>query len=157
MSERRTIHCSVPMWAGFDFPASDPQDIKLLLADTARKTYSGLLAHEEIHEPHNRDAFLSQHRVYQDGLQSSDGPDDTTFCIRLAISGSHSGENASNPWHSSDNEDHISIKLSKSPRSLLIFRARSKVSKQNSLMVLSLWLTSSSWKEIVGYGQLMPK
>ncbi|KIR57141.1 spore wall assembly protein [Cryptococcus gattii Ru294] len=92
-------------------------------------TYSGLLAHEEIHEPHNRDAFFSQYRVYQDGLQSSDGPDDTTFCIRLAISGSHSSENASNPWHSSDNEDHTSIKLSKSPRSLLIFRARSKLER----------------------------
>lgn len=104
----------------------------LLLANTLRKTYSGLLAHDEIHEPHNRDAFLPQHRVYQDGLQSFDGPEDTTFCVRLAISGSHSGANANDPWDSSDYRDHTSMKLSKSPTSLLIFRARSKVSKQDS-------------------------
>ncbi|OXM79382.1 spore wall assembly-related protein [Cryptococcus neoformans Bt63] len=92
-------------------------------------TYSGLLAHDEIHEPHNRDAFLPQHRVYQDGLQSFDGPEDTTFCIRLAISGSRSEANTSNPWDSSDYRDHTSMKLSKSPTSLLIFRARSKLER----------------------------
>ncbi|TYJ58455.1 hypothetical protein B9479_000662 [Cryptococcus floricola] len=92
--------------------------------------YSGLLAHEEIHEPSNRQApFTSEYRVYQDGLQSSDGPEDTTFCVRLAIPGSSWTAKTVNPWNLGDDEDYTPMPLSKSPQGLLIFRARCKLER----------------------------
>ncbi|WVQ83201.1 hypothetical protein IAT38_005340 [Cryptococcus sp. DSM 104549] len=91
--------------------------------------YSGLLARDEIHEPSSQDAFTSEQRVYQDGLQSGDGPEDTTFCVRLAIPGSKWGKKATNPWELKDGQHFVPPGLSTSPKSLLIFRARSKLER----------------------------
>ncbi|WVQ73104.1 hypothetical protein IAR50_002668 [Cryptococcus sp. DSM 104548] len=92
--------------------------------------YSGLLAHEEIHEPSNRQGpSTMEYRVYQDGLQSSDGPEDTTFCVRLAIPGSSWTAKTVDPWDLGDDEDYTPLPLSKSPQGLLIFRARSKLER----------------------------
>nr|XP_018262424.1 uncharacterized protein I303_05441 [Kwoniella dejecticola CBS 10117]OBR84582.1 hypothetical protein I303_05441 [Kwoniella dejecticola CBS 10117] len=104
--------------------------------------YSGMLALDELPSPNSNDIFTSQSRVYQDGLQSSDGAEDTTFCVRLTTS-PYSSTNSSKkawttrkkvtqPWENEDltqDQEFLPPDLSKNPNQLLIFRARSKLER----------------------------
>ncbi|WVO12653.1 hypothetical protein L204_100258 [Cryptococcus depauperatus] len=91
--------------------------------------YSGLLAYDEMHVAHNHreDPFMIRPRVYQDGLQSSDGSQDTIFCLRLALPGSRWLKKTVNPWDLNQGEIYTPPQLNKSCSDLLIFQARSKV------------------------------
>ncbi|KAK8858607.1 hypothetical protein IAR55_002836 [Kwoniella newhampshirensis] len=91
--------------------------------------YSGMLAQDELHEASNSDAFSTQARVYQDGLQSSDPAEDTTFCVRLSTSPSRWGTKRTQPWEMEDDAEFLPPGLSKKAPSLLIFRARSKLER----------------------------
>ncbi|WWD18499.1 hypothetical protein CI109_102951 [Kwoniella shandongensis] len=91
--------------------------------------YSGMLAQDELHEASNSDAFSTQARVYQDGLQSSDPAEDTTFCLRLPTSPSRWGKKRTQPWEMEEDADFLPPGLSKKPATLLIFRARSKLER----------------------------
>lgn len=111
--------------------------------------YSGMLASDELDSNPNETAWDPHHRVYQDGLQSSDSVEDTTFCIRLVWPTGPFA--APQPWDveenrrdtnqdgSADSIDSNSAKdgnrpkfvpppLRREPQRLLICRARSKVS-----------------------------
>ena len=58
-----------------------------------------MLAQEELYEENREDYLGNSARVYQDGLQSSDGSEDTTFCVRLALSSSQWSKKSNvNPW-----------------------------------------------------------
>ncbi|WRT67825.1 uncharacterized protein IL334_004799 [Kwoniella shivajii] len=103
--------------------------------------YSGMLALDEMPSSTSgssttNDAFSSQARVYQDGLQSSDGPEDTTFCVRLALPSSKwSKKSVNHPWEEEgegekDGLNNLVIPdLTKKATQLLIFRARSKLER----------------------------
>lgn len=114
--------------------------------------YSGMMAHDELHEQIDRDALVSHPRVYQDGLQvsvgfvlhgelwsrsrsrsldsgmewadeqSADGAEDTTFVVRLAVASSRSAQ-GKNMWN-----EKVDVPLSKKPQAMLFVRARSAVS-----------------------------
>ncbi|EIW73527.1 hypothetical protein TREMEDRAFT_25253, partial [Tremella mesenterica DSM 1558] len=87
--------------------------------------YSGMLAVDELHVAQDQDAFTTRHRVYQDGLQSCDGTEDTTFCVRFLLP--ENGWGKRHPWE----EGGIiqPPQLSEKPPALLIFRARSKLER----------------------------
>lgn len=105
--------------------------------------YSGMLAEDELDPNGNERAADPVNRLYGDGLQSSDGVEDTTFCVRLLWP---TGPFAPpQPWDVEENRKHNSSKgkekengkakatfvpppLRKEPQRLLICRARSKVS-----------------------------
>ncbi|WVQ65819.1 uncharacterized protein L199_003997 [Kwoniella botswanensis] len=99
--------------------------------------YSGMLALDEIPSTSSSDAFTSESRVYQDGLQSSDGAEDTTFCVRLTSPSSSKkekgwGKKVTQPWENQDlvkDQNFLPPDLSKRPSQLLIFRARSKLER----------------------------
>ncbi|WWC88719.1 uncharacterized protein L201_003632 [Kwoniella dendrophila CBS 6074] len=65
--------------------------------------YSGMLALDELPSTSSSDTFTSQSRVYQDGLQSSDGAEDTTFCIRLS-SKKFNKHSINHPWGILEND-----------------------------------------------------
>lgn len=88
-----------------------------------------MLALEELHDSAQENAFVAQARVYQDGLQNTDGIEDRTFCIRLATKPSWWGKNRTYPWDTVGEKGWAALPLSgEKPPFLLIFRARSKVS-----------------------------
>ncbi|ORY24284.1 Pleckstrin homology domain-domain-containing protein [Naematelia encephala] len=91
--------------------------------------YSGMLAQDELHESVNEGGFQNTARVYQDGLQSSDGAEDTTFCVRLPIPTSTWGKRRTQPWEMEEEADFFPPGLSSTPPALLIFRARSKLER----------------------------
>ncbi|KAK4686458.1 hypothetical protein P7C73_g3664, partial [Tremellales sp. Uapishka_1] len=91
--------------------------------------YSGLLAQEEVHEAVDEDGFFTRPRVYQDGLQTGDGAEDTTFCVRLSSKAGWKGSHVK-PWEEEDIVDgFVPPALSKKPPVLLIFRTRSKLER----------------------------
>jgi hypothetical protein len=109
--------------------------------------YSGRLAQDELHEQADADAFGAHPRVYHDGLkvsfhrapgeprrefkpltvQSSDGIEDTTFCIRLPGTSATWGGKSYYSWDEGNNNVPS---LSKKAPALLFFRARSSVGRQ---------------------------
>lgn len=110
--------------------------------------YSGRLAQDELHEQADADAFGAHPRVYHDGLkvsstqlrsdrggvrmlmvQSSDGIEDTTFCIRLPGTSATWGGKSYYSWDEGNNNVPS---LSKKAPALLFFRARSSVGRQRT-------------------------
>ncbi|WVF68945.1 hypothetical protein IAT40_003719 [Kwoniella sp. CBS 6097] len=91
--------------------------------------YSGMLALDELPVMSSNDAFVSQTRVYQDGLRSADGVEDTTFCVRLGTHPSRWGKKTTQPWEMEEEAEFLPPGLSKKPPGLLIFRARSKLER----------------------------
>ncbi|WVW84624.1 hypothetical protein I302_106658 [Kwoniella bestiolae CBS 10118] len=100
--------------------------------------YSGMLALDELPSTSSADVFTSESRVYQDGLQSSDGAEDTTFCVRLTSPSSSKkdkggwGRKVTQPWENHDivgDQNFLPPDLSKKPSQLLIFRARSQLER----------------------------
>lgn len=92
-----------------------------------------MLAQDELDANLNETAWDPQNRVYQDGLQSTDGAEDTTFCIRLLWP--HGRFAPPQPWDLEENRKETGAQanfvpppLRKEPQRLLICRARSKVS-----------------------------
>lgn len=92
-----------------------------------KQTYSGLLAQSELHDLGYESAFTSEARVYQDGLQNTDGLEDRTFCVRLAAKPSYWGKERTYPWGVVQDRGWQPMGLSDQPPFLLVFRARSKV------------------------------
>ncbi|KAL7420775.1 hypothetical protein Q5752_004727 [Cryptotrichosporon argae] len=86
--------------------------------------YSGMLAQDELREAVHEAAFAPSARVYQDGLQSTDGAEDTTFAVRIGWT-----RRARQPWDLADGEKWDSVKLSMQPPALLMCRARSKLER----------------------------
>jgi len=99
-----------------------------------------MLAQEELRETVNEMAFNPSARMYSDGLRSTDGAEDTTFCVRITWpTGAFA---APQPWDK-DFETPVpgaagaaAVKadatfvpppLGQKPSQLLICRARSKV------------------------------
>ncbi|OCF45974.1 hypothetical protein I317_00062 [Kwoniella heveanensis CBS 569] len=91
--------------------------------------YSGMLALDELPAMSSNDAFAYQTRVYQDGLRSADGVEDTTFCVRLGTHPSRWGKKTTQPWEMEEEAEFLPPGLSKKPPGLLIFRARSKLER----------------------------
>lgn len=114
--------------------------------------YSGMLAEDELDSNTNETAWDPQNRMYQDGLQSTDGVEDTTFCVRLVWPNGRFAP--PQPWDVDENRrdasnvdgstkengdgkvkekgkakaTFVAPPLRKEPLRLLICRARSKVS-----------------------------
>lgn len=63
--------------------------------------------------------------------KSSDGAEDTTFCVRLLTKSSYwgKGKKRAQPWDLEDDAEYAVPGLTTKPAKLLIFRARSKVSR----------------------------
>ncbi|WVR06432.1 hypothetical protein IAU60_003463 [Kwoniella sp. DSM 27419] len=91
--------------------------------------YSGMLALEELPGSPSGDGLATEAKVYQDGLQSADGPEDTTFCVRLSTHPSIWGKKTTQPWEMEEEAEFLPPGLSKKPPVLLIFRARSKLER----------------------------
>lgn len=97
-----------------------------------------MLAQDELRETVNEMAFTPSARMYADGLRSTDGAEDTTFCVRITWPTSTFA--APQPWDKasdgeSGDEDAASFvppRLSQAPSQLLICRARSRVSTGHS-------------------------
>lgn len=88
-----------------------------------------MLAQEELRETVNETAFNPSARMYQDGLRSTDGAEDTTFCVRISWPTGRFA--APSPWDQDESKDTDKIApppLSGEPPAILICRARSKVS-----------------------------
>jgi hypothetical protein len=90
--------------------------------------YSGMLAVDELHESVLSEGLSAQSRVYQDGLRSSDGMEDTTFVVRLVAKPSTWTKRRPHPWELAESEATQPLPLTKKAPKLLAFRARSKVS-----------------------------
>ena len=86
-----------------------------------------MLAQAELHDSGYESAFTSEARVYQDGLQNTDGLEDRTFCVRLAAKPSYWGKDRTYPWNVVQDKGWGPMRLSDQPPFLLILRARSKV------------------------------
>lgn len=99
------------------------------------QTYSGMLAQNELYDAGYESAFTSEARVYQDGLQNTDGLEDRTFCVRLAAKPSYWGKDRTYPWGVVQDKGWNVGGLSQAPPFLMIFRARSRVSTLWSLVV----------------------
>ena len=93
---------------------------------TYAQVYSGLLAQDELHEAIDEDALAHHARIYQDGLRTSDGSEDTTFCVRLSRTWRDSQPH---PWEADRATTQRVPRLSKKAPKLLIFRARSKLER----------------------------
>jgi len=90
--------------------------------------YSGMMAQDELHEAADQDALASHPKVYHDGLQSADGAEDTTFCIRLPVTLSNWSQRKAYQWEAEG--DHVDVpSLSKKAPALLFFRARSALER----------------------------
>lgn len=113
-----------------------------------------MLAQEELHEA-GEDGLVSQARVYQDGLQSADGLEDRTFCVRLAAKPSSWGANRTQPWEVMAEKKWATMPLSQAAPFILIFRTRSKV--RLLLSGFDEWMLIISLSGIDGYGLLMPR
>lgn len=86
-----------------------------------------MLAQEEVHEGGHQSGLASQARVYQDGLQSTDGLEDRTFCVRLSAKPSTWGHSRTQPWERMADKKWATVPLSQASPFTLIFRTRSKV------------------------------
>lgn len=94
--------------------------------------YCGILALDELNDNNNEAFFDPKARIYSDGLQTSDGIEATTFCIRLTWPTGRFAQ--PQPWDTDDDSEvdskvkpFVPPRLSTKP-TLLICRARSKVS-----------------------------
>ncbi|KLT42021.1 hypothetical protein CC85DRAFT_285951 [Cutaneotrichosporon oleaginosum] len=104
--------------------------------------YSGMLAQDELDANPNESAWDPQNRVYQDGLQSNDGAEDTTFCVRLLWP--HGRFAPPQPWDLEKNRketgaqaDFVPPPLKKEPQRLLVCRARSKLERDRWVWALN--------------------
>jgi hypothetical protein len=92
-----------------------------------------MLAQDELRETVNEMAFSPSARMYSDGLRSTDGAEDTTFCVRITWpTGAFA---APQPWDKESDAEETDVpfvppRLSQAPSQLLICRARSRVSKR---------------------------
>lgn len=101
-----------------------------------------MLAEEELDANLNETAWDPQNRVYQDGLQSTDGAEDTTFCVRLLWP--HGPFSPPQPWDLEENRKETGAQanfvpppLRKEPQRLLICRARSKLERDRWVWALN--------------------
>lgn len=87
-----------------------------------------MLAQEELRETVNEMAFNPPARMYPDGLRSTDGAEDTTFCIRLTWTTGTFATPQPWDWGPNDTTKVVPPHLRQEPSEILICRARSRVS-----------------------------
>lgn len=96
-----------------------------------------MLAQDELHDSTRENAFAAQARVYQDGLQNTDGIEDRTFCIRLAAKPAWWGKGRTHPWDKVEQKGWAPMPLAAKAPFLLIFRARSRLERDRWIWAIN--------------------
>ncbi|BEJ14793.1 hypothetical protein CspHIS471_0405600 [Cutaneotrichosporon sp. HIS471] len=103
--------------------------------------YSGMLAQDELDANENEQAWDPKNRMYMDGLQSADGAEDTTFCVRILWP--HGSFAPPQPWDMEENRksgaqaSFTPPPLRTKPLRLLVCRARSKLERDRWVWALN--------------------